>query len=222
MGATEEDLAGERGENRWPVVAAVLVVMVLPFLLPADYTPGPRWLLPAVLGVMLIAMSVADPGRIDRRSKQVRGLRIALIAALVLGSTWATLRLTDDLIHGSPVTKDPTQLLAAGGLVWADLVISFGFLFWELDSGGPGERAQSAARLPDMAFPQHLSPELAPPGWRPVFVDYLYVAFTNALAFSPTDTMPLTHWAKFVMAVQSTASLIILGLVVARAVNILG
>jgi hypothetical protein len=75
---------------------------------------------------------------------------------------------------------------------------------------------------PDFAFPQHTSPHLAPPGWRPVFLDYLYLGLTNSIAFSPTDTMPLTHWAKLAMAVQSVASLAVLGLVIARAVNVLG
>jgi uncharacterized membrane protein len=101
------------------------------------------------------------------------------------------------------------------------LVLVFGFLFWELDGGGPGQRAHHTPPYPDLAFPQHLAPEVARPGWRPLFFDYLYLGFTNAMAFSPTDVMPLARWAKLTMALQSLASLVILGLVVARAVNIL-
>ena len=93
--------------------------------------------------------------------------------------------------------------------------------YWVFDGGGPEARAEGASPSPDLAFPEQLNPRVAPPGWRPEFFDYLYLGFTNATAFSPTDVMPLKHWAKLVMAVQAMASLALLGLVVARAVNIL-
>jgi hypothetical protein len=194
--------------------------MVLPFLMPHDLVPGPRWILPAAEGILLIAMAVTDPGRIDRRSNRVRGVRIALIAFLVLGTTWATARLIYDLIEGGSVTNSANALLAAGAVVWVYLTITFGFVYWELDAGGPGHRAHRARRFPDLAFPQHMNPNIAAPDWRPVFVDYLYLSFTAGLAFSPTDVMPLAHWAKLAMAIESLTSLAILGLVVARAVNV--
>jgi hypothetical protein len=194
--------------------------MVLPFLMPHDLVPGPRWILPAAEGILLIAMAVTDPGRIDRRSTRVRGVRIALIAFLVLGTTWATARLIYDLIEGGSVTNSANALLAAGAVVWVYLTITFGFVYWELDAGGPGHRAHRAKRFPDLAFPQHMNPDIAAPNWRPVFVDYLYLSFTAGLAFSPTDVMPLAHWAKLAMAIESLTSLAILGLVVARAVNV--
>jgi uncharacterized membrane protein len=208
-------------ERRAPVIATVLVAMALPLLMPERYTPGPRWLLPAVEAVFLVAAAAADPGRINRRSNDVRRLRIALIVILVFGAAWATTWLVIDLVGGDEIT-DADTLLASGSLVWIDVVIAFAFLYWELDGGGPGERAHQAARYPDLAFPQQLNPALAPPGWRPVFVDYLYLGFTDAIAFSPTDVMPLTHWAKLTMGLEAAASLVILGLVIARAVNILG
>ncbi len=99
--------------------------------------------------------------------------------------------------------------------------IAFALLFWQLDSGGPATRAFRAAEHPDFAFPQQLAPELAPPGWTPFFFDYLYLGFTNAVALSPTDVMPLTHRAKVPMLVESLASLVLIGLVIARAVNVL-
>ncbi len=105
-------------------------------------------------------------------------------------------------------------------MVWVGLVISFAFLYWELDLGGPGERDHNERKYPDLAFPQDLSPEVRRPGWRPVFVDYLYLGMTNGLAFSPTDVMPLAPWAKLAMGIQSIASLALLGLVIARAVNV--
>jgi uncharacterized membrane protein len=101
------------------------------------------------------------------------------------------------------------------------LIIAFAFVYWEFDGGGPEARAVADPEFPDMAFPEQLNPSVAPPGWRPQFFDYLYVGFTNATAFSPTDVMPLARWAKLTMAMQASASLIILGLVIARAVNIL-
>ena len=213
---------GVRGERREPVFIALLVAIALPFFLPERLTPGPKWLLPVVESAFLVAFAVMDPGRIDRRSQVVRACRLALIGLLVFGAGWATTRLAIDLVEGGPGTNNASELLTAGALVWADLVIVFAFLYWELDSGGPGERAHPSSRLPDVAFPQQLSPAIAPPGWRPVFVDYLYLGLTNALAFSPTDAMPLTHWAKLAMGLESLVSLVILGLVIARAVNVLG
>jgi uncharacterized membrane protein len=93
-------------------------------------------------------------------------------------------------------------------------------LYWELDNGGAAKRARRVPRYPDLAFPQQLNPGIAPPEWRPEFVDYLYLGFTNATAFSPTDVMPMVPWAKVAMAVQSVISLVIIGLVIARAVNV--
>jgi hypothetical protein len=102
--------------------------------------------------------------------------------------------------------------------VWLGNNLASSLLYWLIDGGGPF--ARRVLRVPvDFAFTQHLSPEVAPPGWRPVFLDYLHLGFTNATAFSPTDVMPLTHRAKYAMVVQSTVSLAVLGLVVARAVN---
>jgi hypothetical protein len=151
----------------------------------------------------------------------LRRLRIGLVVIIAFGAAWATSWLAIDLVRGENVTDSAGELLAAGSLVWLYLVIAFGFVYWELDSGGPGRRARREPRYPDLAFPQHLNPSVAPPGWRPLFVDYLYLGFTDAIAFSPTDVMPLAHWAKLAMALESGASLVILGLVIARAVNIL-
>ena len=210
-----------RGEHRLPVLGTLVVALVLPILMPENFTIGPRWLLPTVGGALLLAMAITDPGRIDARSRQVRGLRIALIVVLVGSTAFATARLLKDLVQGSSITNSASPLLRAGGLVWLQLVIVFAFLYWELDGGGPGRRAHEPPKYVDLAFPEQLNPHIAPPGWRPVFFDYLYLGFTNATAFSPTDVMPLAHWAKFTMALQSLTSLVILGLVVARAVNIL-
>ena len=120
---------------------------------------------------------------------------------------------------GSSLTGDPKLLLFAGAKVWLTNNIAFALLYWQFDGGGPAERAYGLPRFPDFAFPQQSNPELAPPDWRPRFIDYLYVAFTTANAFSPTDTMPLSPWAKVAMAVQALVSFVLIGLVIARAIN---
>lgn len=128
--------------------------------------------------------------------------------------------LVNELIHGGGITNSPDELLDAGACVWVLNNIAFSLLYWELDSGGAADRLVRPRLHPDLAFPQELNPQVAPDGWRPRFVDYLYLGFTNATAFSPTDAMPLAPWAKVAMALQAVTSLVILGLVVARAVNV--
>jgi uncharacterized membrane protein len=217
------DVAGaaDRGERRWPMAIALLVAMALPFLLPPKYSLGLTWIIPVAEALLLVSLVVADPGRIDRRSVFIRALSIGLVGILVTGAAGATVRLVVDLLRGGPETNSPDQLLRVGSLTWAYVIITFSFLYWELDGGGPETRSRAAPKFPDLAFPEHLNPQIARPGWRPEFFDYLYLAFTNALAFSPTDVMPLARWAKLAMAVEAMASLIIVGLVIARAVNIL-
>ena len=117
--------------------------------------------------------------------------------------------------------QKPSELLLAGGAIWLTNVIVFGVWYWEFDRGGPVARAAGSQPYPDFVFPQMTNPELAPADWEPGFVDYLYVSFTNAMAFSPTDVMPMTRWAKLTMLTQSLISVVTLVLVVARAVNIL-
>ncbi|MGW0043844.1 hypothetical protein [Rhodococcus sp. NPDC003348] len=219
--STTSTRGGPRAERRWTASVFVVVAMVVPFLLPAHYSPGADWLLPAIEGGVLITLIVVDPGRIDRPGRWVRALSIALVVAIAAGAAWGSARLVWDLLHGAPQTTEPVELLASGALVWLQTVLAFGFLYWELDGGGPVTRHVRPSPHPDLAFPQQLDPCLAPPGWRPVFVDYLYLALTNATAFSPTDVMPLARWAKLAMAVQSILSVVILGLVVANAVNLL-
>ena len=207
-------------ETRWPMTGAVLAAMFLTFLLPDDLRLGPSWALPAVEGVLLLALILGDPGRISRRSSLLRGLSIALVSSLVFNALWATGQLIASLVTGGPETNSASALLSAGAIVWVSNNIAFALLYWELDSGGAAARAHHLPEHPDLAFPQQLNPVVADPEWRPRFVDYLYLGFTNATAFSPTDVMPLTPWPKIAMAIQSVVSLAILGLVIARAVNV--
>jgi uncharacterized membrane protein len=207
-------------ESRLPPLVALLVATALPLLMPDPLLPGPRWLVPVVI-FSLTAVLVVDAWRTGRRSRRVRRLQIGIAIVLAASTAYATVALAAALAIGSAaITNSADELLRAGGVVWVALLVTFAFLYWELDLGGPEVRAASERRCPDLAFPQDLDPEIARPGWRPTFIDYLYLGVTNNMAFSPTDVMPLSHHAKLAMSLQSVASLLIIGLVIARAVNI--
>jgi hypothetical protein len=209
------------GESRWPPIAAVLIFMALNIAarlwLPSQGAAGIPWLTPAIEGALLIALLIGDPSsRAERR--RLHRIALVLVVILVAAALWATVLLVRDLVDGTGVSNTPSQLLASGGIVWLGNNLAFGMLYWLIDGGGPLARRQLPVPV-DFAFTQQLSPDLAPPLWRPVFLDYLHLGFTNATAFSPTDVMPLTHRAKYLMVVQSTVALALFGLVVARAVN---
>jgi hypothetical protein len=220
--APEAAHAPRLGESRWPPALALLAFLALNIAirvwLPSQAAVRVPWLLPAVEAVLLVVLLVGDPARLAPRARWLRPFLVGLVAALVVSALWSTALLVYDLIEGSGVSQSPGELLASGGLVWLGNNLSFALLYWLIDSGGP--LARSRQELPiDFAFVQHMSPELAPPGWKPVFLDYLHLGFTNATAFSPTDVMPLSHKAKFAMVLQSTVALALFGLIVARAVN---
>jgi hypothetical protein len=209
------------GEARWPPIAAIAVFMAvniaLRIWLPADTAIHVPWLVPALEAAMLVVLITSDPaGPAERR--RLRRLSLVLVCLLVLAALWATGMLVDDLVRGVGVSNDAGQLLASAAVVWVGNNLAFALLFWLMDGGGP--HARTTLEFPvDFAFVQHLNPELGAVGWRPVFLDYLHLGFTNATAFSPTDTMPLTLRAKYAMVVQASVALALLGLAVARAVN---
>ena len=212
---------GATGESLWPPVAAVLVFLTfniaLRVWLPTDGALRVPWLLPAIEATLLVVLVAADPGNAAER-RRLRRLALVLVGLLVAAALWATALLIYDLITAKGVTQHADELLASGAVVWLGNNVAFALLYWLIDGGGPVARSRRAAPV-DFAFTQHMSPELAPPGWRPDFLDYLHLGFTNATAFSPTDVMPLTHRAKYAMLVQSTVALALFGLIVARAVN---
>jgi len=180
----------------------------------------PTWVLPTVQAALLVALVIANPHRINRESQLLRMLSLVLVAVLSFANAWSVERLAVGLVKGEHWTAG--QLLITGGAIWLTNVIVFGLWYWEFDRGGPVARALATKPFPDFQFPQMVSPpEMVPPNWEPAFADYLYVAFTNAAAFSPTDVMPLSRWAKMAMTAQAIISIITVALVVARAVNIL-
>lgn len=210
-----------RGETRWPAALAVAAVAVVQLVLPGSLVPGPNWLLPAAEGVLVAGLLAADPSRLTRESKDLRALALLVIGVVGAGNAVSLVILLDTLVTGGFTTG--TTLLGSAAAVWLTNVVVFGLLYWELDRGGPLGRvgARPAPAYPDLLFPQDTSPDTAPPGWRPDFFDYLFVSLTSSTAFSPTDTMPLTRRAKLLMGSQSLVSLLTVGLVVARAVNVL-
>ena len=208
------------GESIWPARGAVVAATILQVALPNRYEIPPTWLLPT-LGILLgIGLSVAQPRRITRHTPQLRLVSILLIAVITLANAGSAARLITALLQGR-AHESATTLLLTGGAIWLTNVIVFGMWYWDLDRGGPAARAQAMKTFPDFLFPQMTSPELSPTDWQPLFFDYLYLSFTNAAAFSPTDTLPLARWAKMAMMLQSIVSLGTVVLVVARAVNIL-
>jgi hypothetical protein len=208
-------------ESRWPPIGAIVVFMAinvtLRVWLPSEAAVRVPWLLPGIEAVLLVVLVTSNPsGAVERR--RLRRVAIVLVALLVVAALWSTVFLVSDLIRGKGVSRSASELLASGAVVWLGNNLAFALLYWLMDGGGPAARSRLSTPV-DFAFTQQLSPELAPHGWRPVFLDYMHLGFTNATAFSPTDVMPLTHRAKYAMLVQASLALTLFGLVVARAVN---
>jgi uncharacterized membrane protein len=207
------------GEVRWPVSAVVLLVVGLQLMLPKDLRVALPGLNTAIELVLLSTITVLNPRRINRHRTSTRVLSLALAGVMSASNIWSGALLVHSMVTGG--VHDATSLLLSGGSIWLTNVVVFALWYWEFDRGGPGARAQARHPFPDFLFPQMTDPRYAPNHWAPSFFDYLYTSFTNASAFSPTDVMPLSRWAKFLMLIQSTVSLLTVGLVIARAVNIL-
>lgn len=208
------------GEPAWPAQLAVLAAIGLQLALPDRLTVGPRWILPVCEGALLLVTFFATPNQLEHHHPRRRLLALAMTALVSAANVYSLYALAEHLIqHGKP--DEGRALLGGGALIWLTNVIIFAIWYWEMDRGGPGVRAAGADRAPDLLFPQMMDDTIEPRGWRPRFLDYGYVAFTNATAFSPTDTMPLSATAKSVMTLQALISLVTIGLVISRAVNIL-
>ena len=208
-----------RAEPAWHAQASVLIAIALQLLLPSRLAIGPTWLLPVLEGALVAGLAFATPRQLEREHTVRRRAALALTALVSIANTASLILLCRLLLrHG---TTNGRELIVAGALIWLTNVLIFGLWYWETDRGGPGVRAAGHDAPPDFLFPQMTDDRVEPVDWRPQFLDYAYVSLTNASAFSPTDTMPLTTTAKSMMGVQSLVSLVTIGLVVARAVNIL-
>jgi hypothetical protein len=215
-------------EARWEAGPAVAVAMALQIALAVSsrvegWTTWViawwMWLLPVVPeAAFLVINTWQRPHRALVEMGIRRQVGITLLALASAGNGFLVLSVIASLVSGHE--SSGAHLLLKGAAVWLTNVILFGLWFWLFDRGGPTRRIEPDPPQPDFQFPQMENPELAAPGWRPHFVDYMYVSFTNSIAFSPTDAMPLNRWAKLLMLLEATVSAMVILLVAARAVNI--
>jgi hypothetical protein len=213
------------GETRVPLMLAVIAAMALQLLLPKSVVViHERWLLPALQGAVLLALIIGNPWRLTRESTLIRALAMVLLGAIAFNDIVGIVRMVDLLLNGSSTLRahlTGQDLIRVAVVIWLTNVIVFALAYFELDQGGPFKRLRGEGRA-DFLFPQQTDDLRNKwPEWRPTFIDYLYVSFTNSTAFSPTDAMPLSIWAKMLMLLQSGSALVTIGVVAARAVNIL-
>jgi uncharacterized membrane protein len=180
----------------------------------------PVWVFPALSAVLLLGSAAVFRSNRQEPSVALRWLARGVVGVLALANAVCLFLLVRDVFLGSALS--PLQLLLAGVVLWVVNIAVFALAYWEIDGGGPEDRATGGGRLPDLVFPQQQADQegLAPADWRPAFSDYLYVSVTASTAFSPTDAMPYSRTAKLLMGLQSTLSIAIVAMLVARAVNI--
>lgn len=212
-------LRTHRQENRGPILLVVLMVIALQFFIPKSLAIPHHKVFCFVEAVLLASIVLIAPKKLGLPHVPQRKLSLVLNAFMMLSNAASAILLVEKIVNGS--INSPARLLWSGFSIWLSNIVIFSLWYWDFDRGGPSERAAAKDSIPDFLFPQMTDPAYASPGWFPTYTDYLYVSVTNASAFSPTDAMPLTKWAKLLMSIQSITSLILVGLVVARAVNIL-
>ncbi len=199
----------------WNAIGGLVAIGVLYALLPDKVSIGPRWSLLAIEAVFIIPFVFAV---ITRRSVSPVKLRVGSLALLGI----VTIVLAIGIVHMISTLKaqlNGFELLYTGLLLYGCNILMFALWYWEIDGGGPERRRQAAHQLSDFLFPQQMGG--LDENWVPHFFNYLYVAFTGSTAFSPTDTMPLSHRAKFLMMVEAILALLLLSFVVSRAINII-
>jgi hypothetical protein len=219
----------EEIESRFEATLAVALVIALQVTLAVVSTahgwtligfPGWIWLIPvAPEAGLLTALALSVPRHRLEQMGLRRTVALALVGVITAANVLALVALIASLL--SAQERSGGELLLKGATIWSTNVITFGLLFWEVDRGGPIRRIESDPPPRDFQFPQDENPTLAEPGWHPRLADYVYISYTNAIAFSPTDSMPLRRRAKMMMLVESAISATTVLLVAARAVNIL-
>ena len=208
-------------ESRWPMALAVATAIALQFALPNRHVISPTFVFPAAESLLFVVLltgrsvSHTDPWSIARR-RIIFGLIVVMSADTLL----AVVELVRGILDGAQGDTG-SVLLATGAAVWWTNIIAFSLWFWMLDRGGPAARAAGRATPPSFVFATMQAGEYTPADWKPKYFDYLYLAFTNATAFSPTDTMPITRLSKLLMLVQSSISLVVALMIISRAVSIL-
>ena len=208
-------------EPRWPGVLAMLSIGCLHYVLPPEFSVGPDWLILMLVAVLTVPAMISHH-RGNWRLTHILGYIANSVVTLSVGISLAL------LISRLPMHKDaPNQLLRSAAMLWICNILVFACWYWRLDAGGPHERAlrgshtDGAFLFPQMVLDPELRKEMGEEQWSPGFVDYLFLAFNTSTAFSPTDVPALSRWAKTLMMIQSSISLVTIALLAARAVNIL-
>jgi uncharacterized membrane protein len=214
-----------RNKNRtsdpvWHVQLAVVVAALLQIVIPDKYSAGPHYIIPAVELVLAAILGFTTPKEPIFRSLARRVNVFLLIGATTLANAYSLISVANALLKGGRIS-DGRSLILTALIIYLTNIIIFALWYWEMDGGGPGARQQVKKHEQDFMFPQHQNEDFKHPDWMPTFVDYLYVSSTNAMAFSPTDTLPMSRRAKMLMLLQATVSIVVVALVAARAVNIL-
>ena len=208
-------------ESRWPAFGAAIVVIAGQTWVAVSLSLSPVWLFPIISALLLVvSVAVYLPPRTEP-SPLMRALAVSLVGMLVIANAVSLVQLVSDIFGGGS-GLDPIGLLLVGIVLWVVNIAIFALVYWELDGDGPEVRADGYRDFPDLVFPQQQSDQqgLAPANWKPTFPDYVYVSLTAATAFSPTDAMPYSKRVKLVMGAESTMSLAIVAMIVARAINI--
>ncbi len=208
-------------EPRWPAIIAGFAMAGMYAVLHQSLLVGPRWLLPALVLVLVIPAQVARH-RGQQEVNQGIGHTLSAVVTLFLVLSLALL-----VQHLPGYKGNPVVLLRSALMLWLINVLVFASWYWRLDAGGPHQRdtrpghANGSFLFPQMTMSEERLAEAGQAGWSPQFVDYLFLAFNTSTALSPADTAALGRWAKVLMMVQASISLTIIAVVASRAVNIL-
>jgi hypothetical protein len=209
-------------ESRWLVILAVVAVFVLLILLPSRVREFSIWVGCVLVSALILPMVALSLSTNKRRWLHIEGVATVVFILITGFALVDNLQfLLFQMVRGQ-VKLTGLTLLTSSIAVWATNVLIFSLVYWRIDRGGPEARANQADTLPDWLFPQAEVPELVPVRWYPSFVDYLFLSFCTATAFSPTDALPLTSRAKALMMLEGVVSLVTIITVLARAINTLG
>lgn len=204
----------------WHVQLTILLAIVLQLTLPINFIAGPRYVLPVLELILLLALSATSKRIMLVRSVTSKINTRLLLLLIGLGNIYSLQQLSHELLIGKKITNGHALILTGINIYLTNMIV-FALLYWEIDGGGVHKRHPAQKKGRDFLFMQMSANEYAEENWVPTFLDYLALSGNTSLAFSPTDTMPLTRTAKLLMIVQSFVSLLVVGLVAARAVNIL-
>ena len=216
-----EPLQAIRGESRWPPVLAILAVLGLLAVLPQHIHAMPVWVSYPVALAVLVPMIAVEFTKADALWLRIERMTIVLFAAVFAVNTTAELADMIGVIRIMPPETRASSLLSSSLAIWVNNILTFSLLYWQIDRGGPRARASGVSAKPDWLFPQAAAPEVTSPDWRPTFLDYLFLGYSTAAAFSAAEVVPLTQRAKMLMMVESIVSLLTLVVVAARAVSVL-